>query len=40
MPRSPRRPAAHAIRLDTPSVVQGGLAFLLAYLIAWAFTAL
>ena len=29
----------HALRLDAPSVAQGGLAFLLAYVIAYAFQA-
>lgn len=27
----------HALRLDVPSVAQGGLAFLIAYVIAYAF---
>ncbi len=34
MPRR-RRPTAHALRLDPPSLVQGGLAFLLAYTVAY-----
>jgi hypothetical protein len=28
---------AHALRLDPPSIAQGGLAFLIAYAIAYAF---
>ncbi len=30
-----RRPRAHALRLDVPSIAQGGLAFLLAYVLAY-----
>ena len=28
---------SHALRLDPPSIAQGGLAFLIAYAIAYAF---
>jgi hypothetical protein len=40
MPRSTRRAAAHAIRLDTSAIAESGVAFPLAYLIAWVFNAL
>ncbi len=30
-----RRSSAHALRLDVPSIAQGGLAFLLAYVVAY-----
>lgn len=30
-----RRSRAHALRLDVPSIAQGGLAFLLAYVVAY-----
>lgn len=39
MPRA-RRSYAHALRVDTSSLAQGGLAFLLAYTIAYVVNAL
>lgn len=40
MPRSTRPAATHALRLDPSAIVQSGVAFLLAYLIAFVFNAI
>ncbi len=37
---SRRRSRAHALRLDVPSLAEGGLAFLLAYVVAYAVSAI
>jgi hypothetical protein len=36
MPRANRRPArAHALRIDLPSILQGGIAAIVSFLVAW-----
>ena len=35
MPRKPNTPKAKALRLTPPTLAQGGLAFLLAYTVAY-----